>query len=387
MTETSKAQILHMLQETPALVHEFQCVQPEPEMSTYIMLCFSKKGQEGGVRLHDLLTTGFRCSDRMHTQKSAQSLAVRLADSCLHAIKYVPRFPHHKGVQDLISFLYTVILKSHNEPKLLALQRKCLMMVHRGHKQSVLATHCDESAPNHCGENHCNESAVWYHPKAPIQDAALVVQHTFTYPLHEHAAVTTNLLDEWRLAIPRLTEIGYLELLPPPMLECMQRGWKIINQNKLSSIAREEEIVVAQNHMLCMQTYTAPKERRGARAKLLVMEQDSNLQAYYAHPDQVLMAPARQRLTDTRIAASFMHLLLQAMQQPQAQNPFATPTFNLSYIDTYDYVRINQAMSFHWCLLRLPGRMNRPLHAGLWVTGQRNLDPRNDNTYTVPDMI
>lgn len=386
MAGVSKAQILHMLQESPALVQDFQCVQPKPEMGTYVLLCFSKGNPKGGVRSNDLLTLGFRCSDCMHTQKSSQSLAARLVSSCLHAVKYVPKYPHHKGVQDLMGFLCTSVLpQSECDAELMELKRRCLTMVQRDLRHSILSAGPTATA---AGSGTAGKlSAAWYHPKASVQDAALVMQHTYTHPLNKHAAVMTNLLDEWRLAVPRLVEIGYLELLPSCMLDCMHRGLNLINKNKMTSITREEEIVAAQDHLLCMQTYTAPKERRGARAKLLVMEEDSNLQAHYAHPDQVLLAPKRQRVTDTRIAASFMHLLLQAMHLPSTQNPFATSTFQLSYIDNYDYVRVNQTMSFHWCTLRLPGRMNRPLHAGLWVTGQRNLDPRNANTYAVPDMI
>lgn len=416
MTQQLKDQALRKLISEPGLVEQLQClVQDEKQdnapassmMCTYKVLCFSEGvvEQDQFRRTCDLLTMGFRCSGvapgaaaAAADPKRRQAVGKRLADACIHCIKYVPNFPHHAGVQALVRFLYTSVLQDDH-----VTQGKCISMVPRSYKKTMLTVMPEKG---HVSPTSlflpAKLSAEWHHAKSTFQDAAQVValreparllfsarpqEQQQQQPCTQTATawVLCNQLNEWLIALPRIREIGYDSALPAQMLDMLTACMPEEHCG-----GKKEEIIVTGQHMLCMQTYVAPYDRKASLARLVIANEDT-CSSPYIHPIKVLQAPqnknGRRRLADTHIAASFLFLLKQAMELPREENRFAVSSFSYSYLDRYDFVRVNKVLSFHWATLRVPGRMNKPLQVGLWVTGQRNLDPRNANTYVTPDML
>lgn len=223
-------------------------------------------------------------------------------------------------------------------------------------------------------------------------------------------------LDEWLLAEERLAQanLDAEGLLPKHMLHMLLTMRPGALETENPGIRRVWCMLSPDaQHQLCFQVYRAPYDRKASVAQMVIAELPTDLSHSfsdtlplhtnaYIHPTCLLTPPPGAKLTDTRAAVSFMYLLRQAMQQPREVNKWALggasksaaatsdkglSPFRWEYVDEYDYIRVNKSLCFHWCLLRLPGRMSRPLQVGMWVTTHKNLDPRVANTYVVPDLF
>lgn len=406
-----KNHILQLMRDEPDLIGAYHCVREESKdnriqekklLAPYIAINLSTGNHSTSTgtfqRKRDIITLGFR---GYLSQSDTTNLLWDIAEMGIHAIKYVPNFPHHVGAQQLRQFLQDMMGKMmpHHQQFLedamgkmpphqqrakvkldrsdlsrkLALKRMCLDLMPKHQRRKGPHTHQEGTPPPLCDVRH----AAWLSPTASAEDAlgAVVSSTVLDLPI-QNMLVICNQLDQWRLALPRLQEGGFDQFLTPEMLKMMKIDFCAREINPVVEV-RQEVCVIQGDLMLSMQTYTAPLERKASVARYvvcvqchpsrrsastdtrqqcrLVLAEGADAEVLVYQRDGIVLQPpsfscssdttVRQRymkLTDTRIAASFMHLIKHTMELPRLAAhimhacPPHTPPVCLSLSLSYD---------------------------------------------------